>query len=270
VKTIPNYIKDRRGILDADKSHSTIHFPQRGLKNESLGARVLPIKEFTNPVVTHRMTFLHSSAFAPRIAQLTSSETQRNHYFWHSGGGFQYCHYVDDWGYHWYGWYEGDNCFWVRYYDDRWWCYDDDFDRWCFWDNDRWWWQDPNHVGDIYLYYDAQYIPADSAKDPVVTTVQAGSEMVYKSPDGTRMIKVMTNGGDAFLFDTVIPPSFDPIYLASNVTDVKFSNTQDGSPLEIMLTLTDNSFDLFDDQGDPLNFSDNTQNDSSTDNSQGN
>ncbi|HTC19457.1 MAG TPA: hypothetical protein VK859_01320 [bacterium] len=113
-------------------------------------------------------------------------------------------------------------------------------------------------MGDLYLYdyTNDQYIPADSSQDAVVSTVQAGNETVYRSPDGTRMVKVEVNGGDSFLMDTAIPPSFNPIYLASQVTNVQFSDTSDGTPLQVMLTLSDGSSDVFDDQGNPLNYSD--------------
>jgi hypothetical protein len=207
-------------------------------------------------MVTARMAYLQSGALNPQVAGFNSAENRTNHYYWHNGGDYNYCHYVDNWGYHWYGWYAGGSCFWTRNYADRWWCYDDNLDRWCFWDNDHWWWQDPFHVGDLYLYQDDQYIPADSSKDAVVNAVQAGTETLYQSPDGTRSVKVMLDGGDTFLFDTAIPPSFNPIYLASQVTGVKFSDTSDGSPLQILLTLSDGSSDIFDDQGNPLNYSD--------------
>ncbi len=49
--------------------------------------------------------------------------------------------------------------------------------------------------------------------------------------------------------DTGNPPAFDPIYLASGVESVEFSDTSNGRPLEIVLKLDDGSFDVFDDQG---------------------
>ncbi len=256
VTAIPTYITDRRGILDADAAHSVLRLPQKGPDHMPLSAHVISSREFTNPMVTSQMAYLHSGSFAPQIAQLTQTETRPNHFYWHTGGSFNYCHYVDNWGYHWYGWYAGDSCFWTRYYADRWWCHDDNLDRWCFWDGDQWWWQDPNHVGDLYVYYNGQYIPSDSANDPVVTTTQTSTESNYNSPDGSRTVKIMANGGDAFLYDTSIPPSFNPIYLASNVTAVQYSDTSDGSPLQVQLTLSDGTTDVFDDQGNPLNYGD--------------
>jgi hypothetical protein len=268
VKQIPDYIKDRRGILDADKNHSTIHYPDHDPEHHNLNNKVISSKEFNNTVVVNRMNLVQNENFTVQINNYTTKETLANHYYWHRGDGFNYCHYVDNWGYHWYGWYEGDSCFWVRYYGARWWCYDDVYGRWCFWDDDRWWWQDPDHVGDLYLYNDGGYIAADSANDPVVNTTQGGNETIYNSPDGSRTVKIMTDTGDAFLFDTAIPPNFNPIYLASNVSGVKFTNTSDGSQLEVMLTLNDGTFDIFDDQGNAINFSDGVVDDSNAENNQ--
>jgi hypothetical protein len=258
VSTLPNYITDRRNMLDADNLHSTIRFPQKGPDHQPLTAKVYGRRDLGNPMVTAQMAYINSGSLNDQLAQMNQTETQAGHYYWHAGDRFNYCHYVDSWGYHWYGWYAGESCFWTRYYADRWWFYDDNLDRWCFWDNGFWWWQDPFHVGDLYLYdyTNDQYIPADSSQDAVVSTVQAGNETVYRSPDGTRMVKVEVNGGDSFLMDTAIPPSFNPIYLASQVTNVQFSDTSDGTPLQVMLTLSDGSSDVFDDQGNPLNYSD--------------
>jgi len=254
IQSLPTYITDRRKMLDADKDHSVIRYPKTGPGRKPLTAAVLAPKNFNSRLVKDQMTVISASGLEAQIPLLDKTEKSLNHYFWHKGNGFDYCHYVDSWGYHWYGWFVGDSCFWTRFYGGRWWCYDPDNNRWCFW-NGGWWWQDPYHVGDLYLYNYGQYIPCDSAKDPVVTTVQVGTEAVYSSPDGTRMVKVIKDAGDAFLFDTAIPPSFEPIYLASQVTGVKYSNTSDGSALQVMLTHGDGSYDLFDSQGNPLNFS---------------
>jgi len=63
----------------------------------------------------------------------------------------------------------------------------------------------------------------------------------------------MGDSQDAFLYDTANPPSFDPVYLASKVTQVQFSNPNNGRPLEVVLTLSDGSFDMFDGQGNTYN-----------------
>ncbi len=256
VTSLAHYITDRQQMMVADKDHSAIRFPQKGPNKTPLMAAVIPSKNFNDPSVLNHMNLVHGDEMTSQVAQMNQSETRAGHYYWHNGNGFNYCHYVDGWGYQWYGWYLGDNYFWTRYYQDRWWFYDSDNDRWCFWDNGYWWWQDPYHVADLYFYSDGQYIPCDSAKDTMVTATQAANVSIYSSPDGTRMVKVLTDTGDAFLFDAAIPPTFNPIYLASQVTGVKFSDVSQGQPLEIMVTLGDGSFDLYDSQGNPLNFGD--------------
>ena len=106
------------------------------------------------------------------------------------------------------------------------------------------------HVGDLYLYDDGNYIACNSTNDEVVvSTMDQPNSAVYTSPDGTRVVKVMGDTQDTFLYDTAVPPSFNPIYLASKVTNVSFSNTDSGRPLQILLTLSDGFFDIVDNQG---------------------
>ncbi len=62
---------------------------------------------------------------------------------------------------------------------------------------------------------------------------------------------MVTETQDAYLYDTSKEPSFNPVYLASGVKDVQFSDTSSGRPLQIVLKLNDNSFDIFDGQGLP-------------------
>jgi hypothetical protein len=45
---------------------------------------------------------------------------------------------------------------------------------------------------------------------------------------------------------------FKAKYLASGVTDVRFSNTDNGKPLQIMLSLSDGTFELYDADGNPV------------------
>jgi hypothetical protein len=64
---------------------------------------------------------------------------------------------------------------------------------------------------------------------------------------------VVQSDGDAFLYDAAAVPTFDPIYLASGVQSVQYSDVNNGRPLEIVLKLNDGSFDLFDAQGNSYN-----------------
>jgi hypothetical protein len=184
-------------------------------------------------------------------------EHDRNHYYWHDEGGYRYCHYYDPYGYHWYGWYIGDSCLWVRFYGDRWWNYDRDYDRWMYWNDGRWWWQDPGGV--VYLYNDGEYIPTQPVNPPAASFSDAPPSAggTFDSPDGSRRVKLVTDGsGDAFLYDTTDPPAFSPVYLGGQVQGVRFSDTSQGQPLEIQLTKTDGSTSIVDQFGHGINFDD--------------
>jgi len=200
------------------------------------------------------MSIVNGDAYRQRFVTENASERQANHYYWHKDKDLNYCHYIDGSGYHWYGWYAGDRCFWTRNYAGRWWWYDTEYSRWNFWNDGFWWWQDPYHVGDLYCYNNDSYIPTNSADDQiVVTSTDQSSGTSFNSPDATRTVKIVATTQDAFLYDTANPPTFDPIYLASGVQNVQFSDTKNGRPLEIILKLNDGSFDMFDGQGNPYN-----------------
>jgi hypothetical protein len=94
--------------------------------------------------------------------------------------------------------------------------------------------------------------PADirPAPEPSQAPLEGGS---FSSPDGSRLVKVLS-GGDAFLYDTATPPSFTPVFLAHNVARVRFSNTDQGQPLQVQLNLADGSTLHFDASGQPIRF----------------
>ncbi len=250
VKSEPSHITDRSQMINTDRAHSIITLPKEGPNHNVLRAALVSPRHFNDAVVRDHMGLVNSPAVLGRINQFNTSEIRVNHYYWHQQDGFNYCHYLYPYGYHWYGWYMGDNCFWTRYYSDRWWWYDNDFGRWCFWNEGNWWWQDPNHVGDLYCYNNDSYVPCNSAEDQiVVTSPDTPNEKSYASPDGARTVKVVSDTQDAFLYDTDGSPDFNPIYLATGVVDVQFSSTQSGRPLEILLKLSDGSFDVYDGDG---------------------
>lgn len=254
VKAEPRYITDRAEIIATDRAHSTIHFPQKGPDNRVLNGSQVSPRHFNDDVVRKHMSLVDGNAYRRRFVTENANERQTNHYYWHKDNGFDYCHYIDGSGYHWYGWYAGDRYFWTRNYGGRWWWYDTEYSRWNFWNDGFWWWQDPYHVGDLYCYDNDAYIPTNSADDQiVVTSTDQPASTAYNTSDGTRTVKIATATQDAFLYDTANPPSFDPIYLASGVQSVQFSDTNNGRPLEIILKLNDGSFDMFDGQGAPYN-----------------
>src|SRR5579871_1579314 len=246
----PGLITDRSEIIHTSRQYSTIRFPQHGPGKAPLAATAISPRHFNDPIVRDHMALVDSADWHDRVTHFNAAEVERNHYYWHADNSFNYCHYIDNQGYHWWGWYVGDNFFWNRYYAGRWWWYDNDFDRWCFWNDGFWWWQDPYHVGDLYCYNDDNYVPCNSANDQeVVTTPADQTYQVYNAPDNSCQIKVMSDTQDAFLYDTDDPNAQQPVYLASGVEQVMFSDPSNGRPLEIVLKLNDGTFDMFDDDG---------------------
>lgn len=243
----PRPIQNRREILATPKERSIIRAPRMGFDNKPFHGNIMR----GAPVGRH-MAPLHNTVILGRVHAYERSEVVRDHYYWHYDGGFRYCHYYDPWGYHWYGWYVGSDFFWTRYYFGRWWWYDPSFDRWCWWNDNAWWWQNPS--GTVYVYTNNNYAPADSAASVPESEAPNGTEGAqhteYWDAADHRVVKVL--GQDAFLYSTTNPPEFDPVYLASGVSDVKFSRTTAGAPLQVMLTLDDGSFRLFNGYGDPF------------------
>lgn len=246
----PSLITDRSQIIHTSKQYSTIHFPTQGPDRRSLNATAVSPRHFNDPIVRDHMALVATAGWHDRIASFNASEREANHYYWHKDNSFNYCHYRDNEGYNWYGWYVGDQFFWNRYYSGRWWWYDSDYDRWCFWNEGYWWWQDPYHVGDLYCYNDDSYIPCNSANDQEVVTAPADQDyQVYNAPDNSCEVKVMNDTQDAFLYDTDDPNAMQPVYLASGVESVSFSDPSSGRPLQVVLKLNDGTFDMFDDEG---------------------
>jgi hypothetical protein len=193
-----------------------------------------------------QMTPFRDKAVLQRIHDYEGREKIRDRYYWHQESGHRYCHYYDRSGYHWYGWYAGDDFYWTRYYYGRWWWYDTRFDRWCYWHGDDWWWQGPQGV--VYIHVNDDYRSAEETVAPSVNSDVNHTE--YWASSDNRVVKVF--GGDAFLYDTSYNPLFDPIFLSSDVADVKFAKPKGGRVLQIMLTLEDGSFRLFDGRGRPF------------------
>jgi len=252
VKSEPGYITDRSEMVMTSRAHTRVPHPDRGLDNAVLSARPVSPRHFNSDFVRGQMRVVGRPEYLARLEHADAEESERGHYYWHRDDGFEYGHYVDDYGFNWYGWYVGDQYFWTRDYEGRWWWYDEDVGRWCFWNDDFWWWQDPNHIGDLYCYNDGTYIPANSAEDPVeVASTDAPSLESFASPDSSRIVKISGDTKDAFLYDGSSPPTFQPIYLASGVQSVEYSDPRNGNPLQIILKLDDGSFDVLDSKGNP-------------------
>ncbi|HEY5039905.1 MAG TPA: hypothetical protein VIJ93_12605, partial [bacterium] len=140
VHGVPQPIANRSHLLDTDPQHSVMRLPNRGFDGRPITGNLVSPRNFSNHIVQNHMFSIQSSVMAGRLNNLERDENRSNHFYWHQEPGFSYSHYNDEWGYSWYGWYVGDNYFWTRHYQNRWWWYDQDFNRWCFWNNGGWWW----------------------------------------------------------------------------------------------------------------------------------
>jgi len=180
-------------------------------------------------------------------------EAAPGRYYWHEEGGYRYCHHYDSRGFHWYGWYIGPSFYWTRWHDGFWWWYDRDFDRWCYWSNGYWWWPEPNRPNVVYVYADNNNGNEDDAVEEAADEEDGVAEFprLFKDAKKTRLVKVVDEEGDAFLYDLGNPPAFRPLFLASGVTDVTLSDNRGGRSLQIVLTLNDGTFALFDEDGNP-------------------
>ncbi len=249
----PSYITKREEVIHTDRLHSSINYPKQGLNKKAINALPFSYRHFNDSAIKSRMALISGLSWQKKVMDLNKSETMSNNYYWHKDRDFDYCHVIDSSGYHWYGLYAGDRFFWLRFFSNRWWWYDADFDRWCFWNNGFWWWQDPYHFGDIYLYNETDYIPCNTSEDSVLVNVpQTSGEQSYTSQDKRRTVKILSDARDAFLYDNTAPPAFNPVYLASGVKEVMFSGGGNGVPLEIILKLENNTFNMFDDRGRPF------------------
>ena len=225
-------------------------YPER----DGSGARISQRAAATPP--TQHAAVARNAGFAHNMGSLERTEVVPNHYYWHNDGGIRYSHYYDG-HYHWYGFYHGPNFYWTRYYGNRWWWFDANLGgRWVFWWDGFWWWAGPGGVP--YVYADNSYYPYEDSgvtveheEDmPAPASVPAPDKgSTTSSPDGRRMAQVFGSDSQAFLYDkTATPPVFLK-YLGQGVSKVRFSGGTAGTPLQVLVEYKDNTFALFDEDG---------------------
>ena len=270
-------------ILPHSLQHSSVRLPSQGPSGKAFSASLVsPGRMNSSMVRTQMSSIAHNSAFSARVAVFNHSDSLRNHYYWHSWGGRDFCHFYDRFGCNWYGWGWGGSFFWTQWYGDNWWWYDPWNARWCYWWGDGWWWQDPSNTT-VYIYENGNYVPGDQANantdgkgyNQPPSDNEAGqpngespsgnvagspsneenpsvpNTMVeFPSPDKARTVKIVGESGDAFLYDSA-KNSFKPLFLESDVKNVQFSKSNKGA-LKIKLILSDGSYEIFDAQGKQL------------------
>ncbi|HXT01511.1 MAG TPA: hypothetical protein VN915_12615 [Elusimicrobiota bacterium] len=220
-------------------------------RNES-GAPITERRSAVPP--SHHAAVVRNEAVVRGIQAQQRTEVVPNRYYWHNDHGVRYSHYYDG-RYHWYGFYHGPTFYWTRYYGSRWWWYDPLRLRWVFWWDGFWWWPGPGGVP--YVYIDNDYYPYEDngvtvehvTEQPAPSSMpEPGSGTTVTSPDGKRMVQIFGAEGQAFLYDkTADPPAFLK-YLGQGVSQVRFSAS--GGATRILVEYKDNTFALFDQDGD--------------------
>ncbi|HTB34209.1 MAG TPA: hypothetical protein VK842_05065 [bacterium] len=157
VRAAPRPISDRSSMVRTSPAQSRVSAPSRGPDNRAVPTRQMDLRHFSAAGGRARMDRFSSGGRMAGFGRMNTEEREPGRYYWHDDGGQRYCHYMDPWGYQWYGWYGDDDVLWVRYYGDRWWNYDADMGRWLYWDDGQWWWQDDDGGG-VYVYVDGGYI----------------------------------------------------------------------------------------------------------------
>jgi hypothetical protein len=180
-------------------------------------------------------------------------------------------------GHRWNQFYYGDRPYWARYHANNWWWYDPYRSHWTFWYNGYWWWSSPGavyvYVNDGYYPYDPSviqvspptampagpgdstyYPPTENATPPSSPQNPGVGTSVWYSPDGKRMVQVVGDKREAYLYETASSAA-NPIFmkaLGENVVSVRFAGGNTDKPLEMQLEFQDRRFARFDASGNPL------------------
>ena len=271
-----------RASLPSGFQHHAPSLPGHGPAGRSFSSPALSPRQMTSSSVRTQMAAIAGNHnFMAKVAATTPTAGMRNHYYWHTWNGYNYCTYYDGYGCAWYGWNCGAGFFWTQYYCGNWWWYDPWWGNWCWWSNGGWWWQDPATTT-VYIYNNGDYTPTDSNANyennsPSANTDDYGGPVYgddgqkpsddgsvepnqsannehasvdFLSQDGKVKVTVSAEG-DAFLYKMKnSKPSGKPIFLDSNVDQVKFSGPGDG-PARILLIFKDGTFTTFNANGSP-------------------
>ncbi|MBI3299977.1 MAG: hypothetical protein HYZ75_17570 [Elusimicrobia bacterium] len=181
---------------------------------------------------------------------------------WYYGNGLRYAHHYDHNHVHWFGFYLADVYFWTRWHNGMPWWQDPARGRWLYYRDGSWWYQD---AGTTYIYRDGgyyRYTPVrggyEAKPEPAPPTSPAQpaepDQTDFISEDGSRLVQVLGERNEAFLYDnTGDEPAFKA-YLTEGAETVQFSGTG-GADLQILVTVAADgvkSFKLFNGEGEPF------------------
>jgi len=254
--------------IDQHHAPGQIQHPGVGPDNKPISQR--PLEGNSHRIIPpgdHRIEPMVNRGIEDRIRHEHQGwDNNDRGYHWRDWDGYRMCHHYDG-NFHWWGFYLADVYFWSVYYNDYYWWYDPYWHRWCYMHNGSWWWQNPDRV--VYIYRDGSYYQYNDAvggvvlnpdttppvepppADPTPAPAPAPDAKAYYSADGTRTVQVSGDTKDAYLYDTAETPAFEPKWLDSGVTDVRFKLDDQGQLSNIMTLKDDGGFNLFDKDGNP-------------------
>jgi hypothetical protein len=148
------------------RDHRQPRLPDRDEHGSPITGRAL-----ARPPAAHQAV-LDNRAVVKSIMAGQKNEIVTSHYYWHNDSGVRYCHYFDQRGAHWYGFYNGPQFYWTRYYSGRWWWYDAGQSRWDYYSDGSWLWQDPAQPQTVYVYADDGYAPYSAANAPLISNYE--------------------------------------------------------------------------------------------------
>ncbi len=287
VTSIPRPLSSS-AMLSHNLSHSAPGLPSQGPAGRSFSSSVVSPRGMNSPAIRTQMAAIAGNRnFMAKVAATTPIAGRTNQYLWHSWNGYNYCNYYDRFGNCWWGWNCGGGFFWSQYYAGNWWWYDPWYGNWDYWYGNNWWWQNPETTN-VYVYNNGQYTPAqgdgnaggsagngngssaynqddyggpvygDNQEQKLTNNIEpngsaanASNEPIdFVSQDGKVKVAVSATG-DAFLYDlNNSKASGKPVYLDTNVQEVKFSSTGTG-PTKILLIFKDGTFETFNSDGTP-------------------
>ncbi len=261
-------------------------FPSRGPNGQPFSSSMVSSRGMGSASVRNQMSgIVHDARFLGRVNTYDAMENRPGQYAWHSWNGVSFCHYHGRWGSDWYGWNLGSGFFWTQFYAGNWWWYDPAGANWCYWNNGNWLWQNPDSDA-IYAYDNGDYSSAgssnntsednnnyyadrsgnqvpDASQGANNNAESSGSNqsaqkdddqgqdpLVFKSPDGLRMVRIQGDTGDAFLYNVVGGKDSKPVFLSSHVAGVKYSLK--GGELQILVLTDDGGFQVFGADGSPV------------------
>ncbi len=256
----PHYLQ-HRGVIDrVRRGNHDIRMPAQDDRG-----RLLPV-DHGRPPSSDNARFLDQArrddGFRRRMHDWDRREHDRDRYYWHDDPwGHRFCHYHDRWGFDWYIWYINGLAISTRWCGGYFWYYDPVWDRWVYLYDGRWWYPDPYQPTVVYVYEGGSYYQYQDATGGVVLQPEAPdagqpaqpqqdpNEKTYYSQDGTRSVLVTGPNRDAFLYDTANPPSFNPVWIGRDVSNVLFRNDAGGSLIDILVLSDDGTFNIFDPNG---------------------